>query len=213
MKSSAMLGVLAILAFVSPATAQSINIDFGPPGSGPSSGYRAAGIHGFWHSFEAIDPVITYDLVDVHGKPTDATVGQFGGTEIVQGSIGRLGQPGGEDWVLLGDAMVTHTNIESCLFFNGLKNGTYEVTTYAWMPTSVEVSVSLDGEQFREVARLVGDVPDDRQGVIYRDIATDFEEVEARYVRVVARSYGTIPDWHPGRGGAAWIFVDEILVD
>ena len=136
MKDLTLLGLLAILAFVSPAAAQSINIDFGPPGSGPASGYRAAGVHGFWNSFEAIDPAITYELLDVHGVLTDATVSQFGGTEIVQGALGGPGQPSGQDGILLGDAMVTHTTIESCLFFNGLKNGTYEVTTYAWMPTA-----------------------------------------------------------------------------
>ena len=37
--------------------------------------------------------------------------------------------------------------------------------------------------------------------------------VEARYVRVIARNYGTIPDWHPGRGDGAFIFVDEILIE
>ena len=88
-----------------------------------------------------------------------------------------------------------------------------DVRSWIWMPARVEVSVSPDGEQFREVARLVSGVPDDRYGMFYRDITGEFEGIEARYVRVIARGYGTIPDWHPGRGGQAWIFVDEILVE
>ena len=35
----------------------------------------------------------------------------------------------------------------------------------------------------------------------------------ARYVRVRARNFGRIPDWHPGRGSPAFIFVDEITVE
>jgi hexosaminidase len=32
----------------------------------------------------------------------------------------------------------------------------------------------------------------------------------ARYVKVVATNFGKIPDWHPGKGEPAWLFVDEI---
>jgi len=32
-------------------------------------------------------------------------------------------------------------------------------------------------------------------------------------VKVIATNYGTIPDWHLGAGGQAWIFVDEIRVE
>ena len=81
------------------------------------------------------------------------------------------------------------------------------------MPTAVEIAVSTDGERFRRVARLEHDLPDDRYGMLQREVIADLDGVEARYVRVTARSYGTIPDWHLGRGGAAWIFVDEILVE
>ena len=49
--------------------------------------------------------------------------------------------------------------------------------------------------------------------MILRDLVADLGGIEARYLRVSARNFGTIPDWHPGRGEAAWIFIDEILVD
>jgi hypothetical protein len=75
------------------------------------------------------------------------------------------------------------------------------------------ISVSSEGTAFREIARLTGDVPDDAYGFILRDWVAEVEGVEARYVRVFARNYGTIPDWHPGRGEGAFIFIDEILVE
>ena len=34
---------------------------------------------------------------------------------------------------------------------------------------------------------------------------------EIRYIKVHAKSMGTIPEWHDGAGEAAWIFVDEIV--
>jgi hypothetical protein len=137
-------------ALVTPAAAQSINIDFGPPNTGPPASYRAAGIEGTWNSFEAIDPAVTYPLLDVNGLLTGATLKQFGGTEIVQADLADPGDPSGGDRTLLRDAMVTHTMIESCLFINGLQNGTYEVTTYAWMPTapSTKNNVHVDDPDF-----------------------------------------------------------------
>jgi predicted alpha-1,2-mannosidase len=88
-----------------------------------------------------------------------------------------------------------------------------DAKSWIWMPAEVVVSVSSDGREFREVARLAHDVSDDAEGIHLRDLVADVTVVEARYVRVLARSYGTIPDWHPGRGDGAFIFIDEILID
>ncbi len=35
----------------------------------------------------------------------------------------------------------------------------------------------------------------------------------ARYIKVVAKNYGTIPDGQDGASNPAWLFVDEIQVD
>jgi len=45
------------------------------------------------------------------------------------------------------------------------------------------------------------------------NIALEVGKVEGRYVRLTARNIGRCPSWHPGAGGKAWIFVDEILVE
>ena len=35
---------------------------------------------------------------------------------------------------------------------------------------------------------------------------------KARYVKVVAKNFGKLPDWHLGAGGDAFIFIDEIEI-
>lgn len=116
------------------AFAQSINIDIGVPGVAPPGGYGAAGMPGAWNKFEAVDSHITYSLFDLYGRPTGATVKQIGGTEILDAPLGGPGDPVGPDALLLKDALLTHSSVENCLFFHGLALGTYEVSTYAWMP-------------------------------------------------------------------------------
>jgi hypothetical protein len=38
------------------------------------------------------------------------------------------------------------------------------------------------------------------------------EGVNARYIRIVAKNIGVCPEGHPGAGGKAWLFTDEIIV-
>ena len=40
-----------------------------------------------------------------------------------------------------------------------------------------------------------------------------FAPVKARYVRIVASTENVMPDWHPGKGFPAFLFVDEIVVN
>lgn len=129
-----LLSIALIGAHVPPALAQSVNIDLGPEnGERPPDSYRAAGMPGHWHRFEATTWGLFYDLQDLDGNPIATRVRQIGGTEIVTAAFGA-GDPTGGDAVLLRDALVTH-QIENCLFFENLQNGRYEVLSYAWMPT------------------------------------------------------------------------------
>lgn len=117
--------------------AQSINIDLGQPSAPrPPSTYRAAGLPGYWNKFDATNSSTNYPLYLLDGSLSGAILHQIGGTEIVTATLGGTGQPRGADAVLLGDALVTHTTVENCLFYDGLAPGTYEVLTYAWMPTA-----------------------------------------------------------------------------
>ena len=89
-----------------------------------------------------------------------------------------------------------------------------DVRSWIWMPAEVEFEVSLDGTTFEPVGSARPRAADDRYGVVIEDLKAQLSKPrQARYIRVRARNYGTIPDWHPGRGNRAFIFVDELHVD
>jgi predicted alpha-1,2-mannosidase len=88
-----------------------------------------------------------------------------------------------------------------------------DVKSWIWMPSEVVLSVSKDGQNYHPVATLKPQTPDDATEVTREDLTASLDGVEARYLEVLARSYGDIPAWHPGHGDQAWIFVDEILVE
>jgi hypothetical protein len=81
------------------------------------------------------------------------------------------------------------------------------------MPREVTFDLSEDGRNFEQAARVTSDVSDRSEEVVTKDFTHALTPRRARYVRVRAKTYGRIPDWHAGAGGSAWIFIDEIIVE
>ncbi|MGL4993791.1 MAG: glycoside hydrolase family 20 protein [Bacteroidales bacterium] len=90
--------------------------------------------------------------------------------------------------------------------------GTYVLTgDWIFRPTAIAVLVSDDGKEFKEVKRIeiaqsTRHISEQKQHVV------GFESIDARYVRVEAYSLKQMPEWHPGKGMPAFMFVDEISV-
>ena len=89
------------------------------------------------------------------------------------------------------------------------------VFKYDWImnPTSFTVLTSEDGENFTEVAHMdiecVGQM-DDANGC--QDYTLAFGETSAKYLKVIAGCCTSLPEWHPGAGHPAFLFVDEVIV-
>jgi predicted alpha-1,2-mannosidase len=91
-----------------------------------------------------------------------------------------------------------------------------DIGSWIFYPTSAAVSVSDDGESFRQAAAsamvVPGDTSEDRRPET-RDHVIDLPLPQrARYLRVRIEHYGKLPAWHPGAGSDAWFFADEIVV-
>jgi hypothetical protein len=94
-------------------------------------------------------------------------------------------------------------------------DATFLQDTRSWIifPTLVDFYGSIDGEIFEKIGSIKNSVP-----------AKDYETQTKAFgisintplylkaVKVVVHNFGTLPDWHQGKGGEAFIFVDEITV-
>jgi hexosaminidase len=85
--------------------------------------------------------------------------------------------------------------------------------SWIFFPTLVEYAISADGKEFKTLATLTHDISPKQQDAIIKDFVFELRNVSARYVRVRAKNLGICPAWHPGAGGKAWIFVDEIMIE
>ncbi len=86
-----------------------------------------------------------------------------------------------------------------------------DIRAWIWFPTELIVEVSEDGEHFVPFGTYPNNGPTDD----YTEKVEDFTvkgSAKARYVRIKAKNFGKIPEWHLGAGGDAHIFIDEIEV-
>jgi len=89
----------------------------------------------------------------------------------------------------------------------------HQQRSWIFLPERVEVSVSLDGVDFSEPMVAESAIDPQQPEMVAVDFAASLPGLEARHVRVKAVNRGVCPSWHPGAGGKAWIFVDEVVVE
>ncbi|MGM9752940.1 MAG: beta-N-acetylhexosaminidase [Candidatus Cryptobacteroides sp.] len=85
---------------------------------------------------------------------------------------------------------------------------------YIFAPVWMQISTSDNGKDFSPLAevRAEPEGADDPDGI--RRMSVDLGcKTKAKYLKVEARTIDVLPDWHPGAGAKAFLFVDEIIVD
>ncbi len=88
-----------------------------------------------------------------------------------------------------------------------------DVHSWIWLPLEIRYAISEDGKKFTEVAYITHDVPQKVQDPIVKSFREVLLNTHARFISVFAKNIDKCPPWHPGAGGKAWIFVDEIKVE
>ena len=79
-------------------------------------------------------------------------------------------------------------------------------------PKRVRCESSLDGRTFTPLGERTYPAPSAAQKASIIEYAQPVAAARARFIRVYAENLGVCPAWHPGHGGKAWLFVDEIVV-
>jgi len=77
-----------------------------------------------------------------------------------------------------------------------------DVGSWIWMPSRVEIELSVDGKTFGPPFVIVNEVSDKQEGVVIKDFVKTIAPTEARYLRL--RAVHLRPE--------TWIFADEIII-
>jgi predicted alpha-1,2-mannosidase len=78
-----------------------------------------------------------------------------------------------------------------------------DIGSWIWMPSRVEIELSLDGVTFGPAYSIANEVSEKQEGVVTRDFVKTIAPTEARYLRI--RAVHLRPE--------TWIFADEIIVE
>jgi predicted alpha-1,2-mannosidase len=96
---------------------------------------------------------------------------------------------------------------------NKISLGTLQDTN-VWIvfPQYVQYWVSDDGKDYKLLSTVKTKVDVKDLTVQTQEFTADLN-TNARYIKVIAKQYGPLPDWHPFKGSPSYIFADEITVE
>jgi hexosaminidase len=80
---------------------------------------------------------------------------------------------------------------------------------WIYMPKEIFFFTSEDGKHFKDVYKIK-EIDVKQKGA--RKFVARPEKAKGRYVKIIARNAGKIPEGAPGEGNPAWLFVDEVYV-
>ncbi len=94
-------------------------------------------------------------------------------------------------------------------------NTSFLQDTRSWIlfPKKVEYQVSEDGIHYTDLGSIENGVAADDYNLQMRTFYnTNANKISVRFIKIKATNFGKLPDWHQGKGGDAFIFIDEIEV-
>jgi hypothetical protein len=88
-------------------------------------------------------------------------------------------------------------------------------TTFDWIlsPKEVEIYVSKDGTNYKLLTKKEFDTKHQLSGIIINPLSVEDLNTTTRYLRVVAKNPGVLPEWHPAKGNSSYLFIDEIIIE
>ncbi|GAB3920488.1 GH92 family glycosyl hydrolase [Mucilaginibacter myungsuensis] len=79
-------------------------------------------------------------------------------------------------------------------------------------PKYMMVQVSDDNKAWRDIGKVDTKIDIDEPGAKTQEFVKELN-VKARYIKITAKQYGALPDWHESKGNPSYIFADEIGVN
>lgn len=110
-----------------------------------------------------------------------------------------------------GDDMVVDVELSASRPLESVFISTLDDTgSWIFPPTELEIwggNSSSDLQKLNTLSITPPDGPEPKHMIIH-ELA--FDKRDLKYLRVIAKNYGNLPDWHPGKDTPAWLFIDEI---
>jgi hypothetical protein len=87
-----------------------------------------------------------------------------------------------------------------------------DAKSWIWFPTTVEFYYFSDNEWIK-YDEVKNEISMKKYGGTLQYLTSTKPIEKTKYIRVVAKSIGQCPEWHPGAGHPSYIFADEIEIN
>ena len=85
--------------------------------------------------------------------------------------------------------------------------------SWIFLPPKVEFFASKDGINFSKITDFTAKYNENETTVKIYNCKYNPKNLDARYIKVLAKNYGKLPKWHISAGENSWLFIDEIEIE
>jgi hypothetical protein len=161
--------------------------------------------------FKAGYPIDSAQLL----TPVDPGYKGKGAASLIDGKVGDTERVSGT-WLGF-----NQNDFQSYLYFKKpVKAGNVTISmlrnigSYIFPPTRIEVWGGANEKSLKLLKVITPEVPTkDLPGAVNLVYEAGFEPQQLSCIKVIAKPLAKIPDWHGGKGGKGWLFIDELIVN
>ena len=84
--------------------------------------------------------------------------------------------------------------------------------SWIFLPEYLEIHLSFDGENWEKLERKLSIESPKKRGHFIETISIKCDNKNARYIKLIAKNRGPVPDWHEAAGSKSWLFIDEVII-
>lgn len=133
---------------------------------------------------------------------------------LVDGELGSLNFTDGHWQGFFGEDLNCVIAFDSITNINSVSMNFYQYSnSWVLIPDKILVYCSNDNENWKKVKEIEGLSKPKKRGRFIEKIHLDNIKSKTKFLKVIAKNFGKIPDWHEAAGSKSWLFIDEITVE
>ena len=133
---------------------------------------------------------------------------------LTDGKIGGLSFKDGNWQGFFGKDIECIIDLDQQIAISNVKSNFFQYSnSWIFLPEFLEIQLSLDGKIWTKSTTEKPVKNPKERGQFKECISVDCHEEMARFIKIIAKNRGPVPDWHEAAGSKSWLFIDEVIVE
>jgi len=143
----------------------------------------------------------------------DAKYSAGGAQSLINNKLGSGNFADGQWLGFEGNDLIANIELKDSHYIESIKiRALQETERWIFLPTKINIFLSESQDLSKPDVQFITVSDDLRKEFQVREFDFSINK-KARYLKFEILNVGDCPDWHPGKGQAAWLFIDEIIIE